>query len=53
MDGSRAAAVTLCTERSPVNLRSGGVESKRGCTVEALVGFIGASVGTGTGSCLA
>jgi hypothetical protein len=34
-----------------VNLRSDGVESERGCTVKAGVGFIGA--GTGTGSCLA
>jgi hypothetical protein len=47
--GSQAAAGTPCTERSPVNLRSGGVESERGCTVKAGVGFIGA----GTGSCLA
>jgi hypothetical protein len=31
-----------------VNWRSGGVESERGCTVKALVGFTGA--GTGTGS---
>jgi hypothetical protein len=36
-----------------VNLRSGGVVSERGCTVKAGVGFIGAGVGTGTGSCLA
>jgi hypothetical protein len=41
--GSRAAAGTPCAERSPVNLRSGGVESERGCTVKALVGFIGAA----------
>jgi hypothetical protein len=47
--GSRAAAGTPCAERSPVNLRSGGVESERGCTVKAGVGFIGAV----TGSCLA
>jgi hypothetical protein len=32
-----------------VILRSGEVESERGRTVEALVGFIGASVGVGTG----
>jgi hypothetical protein len=51
--GSRAAAGMPCAERSPVNLRSGGVESERGCTVKAGVGFIGAGVGTGTGSCLA
>jgi hypothetical protein len=51
--GSRAAAGTLCAERSPVNLRSGGVESERGCTVKAGVGFIGTGTGTGMGSCLA
>jgi hypothetical protein len=28
-----------------VNLRLGGAESERGCTVKALVGFIGAGVG--------
>jgi hypothetical protein len=49
--GSQAATGTPCAERSPVNLRSGGVESERGCTVKAGVGFIGA--GTGTRSCLA
>jgi hypothetical protein len=49
--GSRAAAGTPCVERSPVNLRSGGVESERRCTVKASVGFIGE--GAGTGSCLA
>jgi hypothetical protein len=43
--GARAAAGTPCAERSPVNLCSGGVESERGCTVKAGVGFIG--VGTG------
>jgi hypothetical protein len=47
--GSRAAAGTPCTERSPLNLRSGEVESERGCTVEASVGFIGAGAGMGTG----
>jgi hypothetical protein len=47
--GSRAAAGTPCAERSPVNLRSGEVESERGRTVEASVGFIGACVGVGTG----
>jgi hypothetical protein len=51
--GSRAAAGTPCAERSPVNLRSGGVESELGCTVKAGVDFIGTSAGTGTGSCLA
>ena len=48
MVGSRAAAGTPCAERSPVNLRSGEVESERGRTVEASVGFIGAGVGTGS-----
>jgi hypothetical protein len=33
-----------------VNLRSGGVESERGRTVKAEVGFIGAGAGVGTGS---
>jgi hypothetical protein len=47
MVGSRAAAGTPCAERSPVNLRSGEVESERGRTVEASIGFIGAGVGTG------
>jgi hypothetical protein len=42
--GFRAAAGTPCTERSPVNLRSGEVESERGRTVEASVGFIGAGM---------
>jgi hypothetical protein len=36
-----------------MNLCSGGVESERGCTVKAEVGFIGARAGMGTGSCLA
>jgi hypothetical protein len=47
--GSRVAAGTPCAERSPVNLRSGEVESERGRMVEASVGFIGADVGTGSG----
>jgi hypothetical protein len=51
--GSRAAAGTPCAERLPVNLRSGGVESERGCMVKASVGFIGAGAGVGAGSCLA
>jgi hypothetical protein len=51
--GSRAAASTPCAKRSPVNLCSGGVESERGCTVKAGVGFIGAGAGMGTRSCLA
>jgi hypothetical protein len=45
--GSRAAADTPCAEQSPVNLRSDEVESERGRTVEASVGFIGTGVGTG------
>jgi hypothetical protein len=47
--GSWAAASTPCAERSPVNLRSGEVESERERTVEASVGFIGAGMGVGTG----
>jgi hypothetical protein len=49
--GARAAAGTPCTEGTPVNWRSGGVGSERGCTVKAGVGFIiaGAGVGVGTG----
>jgi hypothetical protein len=38
-----------CAERSPVNLRSGEVESERGHTVKAGVGFIGAGAGAGVG----
>jgi hypothetical protein len=45
--GSRAAAGTPCAEQSLVNLRSSEVESERGRTVEASVGFIGAGMGTG------
>ena len=48
MVGSWAAAGTPCAERSPVILRSGEVESERGRTVEASVGFIGAGAGVGT-----
>jgi hypothetical protein len=51
--GSRAAADTPCAERSPVNLRSGEVESERGRMVEALVGFIGAGADVGVGTGLA
>jgi hypothetical protein len=47
---SLVAAGTPCAEQSPVNLRSGEVESERGCTVEASVDFIGAGVGVGTSS---
>jgi hypothetical protein len=43
--GPRATAGTPCAERSPVNLRSGEVESERGCTVKASVGFIGVGMG--------
>jgi hypothetical protein len=32
-----------------VILRSGEVESERGCTIETLAGFIGADTGSGTG----
>jgi hypothetical protein len=32
-----------------MNLRLGRAESERGCTVKALVGFIGAGVGAGSG----
>jgi hypothetical protein len=46
---SWAAACTPCAEQSPVNLRSGEVESERGRTVEASVRFIGAGAGVGTG----
>ena len=49
MAGVRAAAGTLGAERAPVNLRLGGAERERGCTVKALVGFIGACVGVGAG----
>ena len=48
--GARAAASTPCLERSPVNFRSGGVESERGCTVKDGVSFIGADAGVGAGS---
>jgi hypothetical protein len=48
--GSRLAVGTPCAEQSLVNLRSGEVESERGRTVEASVGFIGAGAGVGTGS---
>jgi hypothetical protein len=47
--GSRAAAGTPCAERSLVILRSGEVDSERGHTVKALVGFIGTGAGMGTG----
>jgi hypothetical protein len=41
-------AGTSCAEQSPVNLRSGEVESERGSTIEASVGFIGTGAGVGT-----
>jgi hypothetical protein len=47
--GSRAAAGTPCAERSLVNLRSDEVESERGRTVKASVGFISEGAGVGTG----
>jgi hypothetical protein len=43
--GSLAAAGTPCVEQSPVNWRSGEVESERVRRVEASGGFIGAGVG--------
>jgi hypothetical protein len=43
--GSWAAAGTPCAERSSVILRSSEVESERGRTVEASVGFIGTGAG--------
>jgi hypothetical protein len=45
--GAWATAGTPCTERGPMNLRLGGAESDRGCTVKALVGFIGAGASVG------
>jgi hypothetical protein len=48
--GARAATGTSCAERASVNLRLGGAKSERGCTVKALVGFIGTGVGVGVGS---
>jgi hypothetical protein len=53
MVGARAATGTPCAERGPVNLRLSGAESERGCTVKALVGFIGAGAGVGAGSSVA
>jgi hypothetical protein len=49
MVGARVAAGTPCAERTPAILRLGGAESERGCTVKALVDFIGAGLGTGSG----
>jgi hypothetical protein len=46
--GYRAAAGTPCAEETPVNWRSGEVESERRSTVEASVGFIGAGASGGT-----
>jgi hypothetical protein len=46
---SLAAAGTPCAQQSPVNWRSSEVESERGRTVEASVGFIGVGAGAGTG----
>jgi hypothetical protein len=47
--GARAAVGTPCAGQTSVILRSGEVESKRGCTVEASAGIIGAGVSSGTG----
>jgi hypothetical protein len=47
--GSRVAAGTPCAEQSLVNWHSGEVESERGRTIEASVGFIGAGASGGTG----
>jgi hypothetical protein len=43
--GAQAAAGTPCVEQTPAIMRLGGEESERGCTVKALVGFIGAGSG--------
>jgi hypothetical protein len=47
--GARAVAGTPCVGRMPVNVRSGGVGSERGCTVKAEVGFIVTGAGVGAG----
>jgi hypothetical protein len=47
--GAQATAGTPCAGQTPVILHSGEVKSERGCTVEALAGFIGAGAGSGTG----
>jgi hypothetical protein len=44
-----AAAGTLLTRQTPVNLSSGWVSDARGCTVEARMAFIGAGVSVDTG----
>jgi hypothetical protein len=49
---ARAAADMPCAGRAPVNLRLGGAESERGCTVKVLVGFIGVGAGVGAGLAL-
>jgi hypothetical protein len=38
---------------TPAILRLGGAESERGCTIKALVGFIGADASVGAGSDIA
>ena len=53
MVGARAAAGTPCAEGTPAILRLGGAESERGCTIKALVGFIGADASVGAGSDIA
>jgi hypothetical protein len=42
---SHAAANTLLTGQTPVNLSSGWVSNERGCTIEAGMAFIGAGAG--------
>jgi hypothetical protein len=49
--GAWEAAGTPCAERAPVNLRLGGAESERGCTVKAMVSFIGVGEGSGVARC--
>jgi hypothetical protein len=48
--GARAAAGTSCAGQTPAISCSGEVESAPGRTAEALVDFIGAGAGNGTGS---
>jgi hypothetical protein len=45
--GAWAAAGTPCAEGTLAISRLGGAESEQGCTVKALVGFIGAGTGSG------
>jgi hypothetical protein len=48
--GAWAAAGTPCIERTPAILCLDGAERERGCTVKALVSFIGEGAGLGVGS---